>query len=58
MSMNGHIEKLCAHLGEVLSNMGRDVGFLVVGTISKEKRPPQDQLWMEQYLASLKYWPI
>ena len=29
--------------------------FLVVGTISKEERPPQGQLWMEQYMISLKY---
>ena len=34
------------------------VRFLVVGTIGKEERPPQGQLWMEQYLISLKYWPI
>ena len=38
--------------------VGVAVRFLVVGTISKEERPPQGQLWMEQYLISLKYWPI
>ena len=32
--------------------------ILVVGTIGKEERPPRGQLWMEQYLISLKYWPI
>ena len=30
------------------------VRFLVVGTIGKEERPPWGQLWMEQYLSSLK----
>ena len=34
------------------------VRFLVVGIIGKEERPPRGQLWMEQYLISLKYWPI
>ena len=24
----------------------------------KENKTPQGQLWMEQYLTSLKYWPI
>ena len=38
--------------------VGGAVRFLVVGTIGKEERPPQGQLWMEQYLISLKYWPI
>ena len=33
-------------------------GFLVVGTISKEKRTPEGQLWMGQYLLMLRYWPI
>ena len=26
-----------------------------MGTIGKEERPPQGQLWMEQYLISLAY---
>ena len=34
------------------------VRFLEVGTVGKEERPPRGQLWMEQYLISLKYWPI
>ena len=38
--------------------VGEAVRFLVVGTIGKEERPPQGQLWMEQYLVSLKYWPF
>ena len=38
--------------------VGGAVKFLVVGTIGKEERPPRGQLWMEQYLISLKYWPI
>ena len=38
--------------------VGGAVRFLVVGTIDKEERPPRGQLWMEQYLISLKYWPI
>ena len=38
--------------------VGGAVRFLVVGIIGKEERPPQGQLWMEQYLISLKYWPI
>ena len=29
-----------------------------IGDSSKEERPPQSQLWMEQYLISLKYWSI
>ena len=41
---------------------GKGVGeaerYLVVGTIGKEERLSQEQLWMEQYLISLKYWPI
>ena len=37
---------------------GWAVGFLVVGTIGKEERPPRGQLWMEQYWISFKYWPI
>ena len=28
------------------------------GSIGKKERPPRGQLWMEQYLISLKYWPI
>ena len=38
--------------------VGGTVRFLVVGTIGKEERPPQGQLWMEQYLISLKYCSI
>ena len=38
--------------------VGGAVRFLVVGTIGKEERPPWGQLWMEQCLTSLKYWPI
>ena len=38
--------------------VGGALRFLVVGTIGKEERPPQGQLCMEQYLISLKYWPI
>ena len=30
----------------------------VVGTIGQGERPPWGQLWMEQCLTSLKYWPI
>ena len=41
-----------------LVGVGGAVRFLVVGTISKEERSPQGQLWMEQCLTSLKYWPI
>ena len=37
---------------------GGAVRFLVVGTISQEERPPRGQLWTEQCLTSLKYWPI
>ena len=38
--------------------VGGAVRFLVVGTIGQEERPPRCQLWMEQCLTSLKYWPI
>ena len=38
--------------------VGGAVRFLVVGTIGQEERPPRGQLWMEQCLALLKYWPI
>ena len=34
------------------------LSVLVVGTICQEGRPPRGQLWMEQCLTSLKYWPI
>ena len=34
------------------------VRFLVVGTIGQEERPPRGQLWIEQCLTLLKYWPI
>ena len=34
------------------------VRFLVVGTIGQGERPPRGQLWMEQCLTLLKYWPI
>ena len=47
------------NLGELRQALGvaRAVRFLVMGTIGKEERP-QGQLWMEQYLISLKYWLI
>ena len=38
--------------------VGGAVRFLVVGTIGKGERLPRGQLWIEQYLISLKYWPI
>ena len=38
--------------------VGGAVRFFVVGTIGQEERPPRGQLWMEQCLTSLKYWPI
>ena len=46
---------LCPKYLRCSSNGGVDgaVKFLVVGTIGKEERPPQGQLWMEQYLISL-----
>ena len=37
--------------------VGGAVRFLVVGTTRHEERPPRGQLWMEQCLTSLKYWP-
>ena len=40
------------------SGVGGAVRFLVVGTIGQGERPPRGQLWMEQCLTSLKYWPI
>ena len=43
---------IISHIG-----VGGAVRFLVAGTIGKEVRPARDQLWMEQYLISLKYWP-
>ena len=42
----------------ILKGVGGAVRFLVVGTIGQEERPPRGQLWMEQCLTSLKYWPI
>ena len=42
----------------VSEGVGGAVRFLVVGTIGTEERPPRGQLWMEQYLISLKYWLI
>ena len=42
----------------ILLGVGGAVRFLVVGTIGQEERPPRGQLWMEQCLTSLKYWPI
>ena len=38
--------------------VGGALRFLVLGTIGWEERPPRGQLWMEQCLTSLKYWPI
>ena len=40
------------------AGVGGAVRFLVVGTIGQEERPPRGQLWMEECLTSLKYWPI
>ena len=38
---------------------GGAMRFLVVGTISIEETPPQGyQLWIEQCLTYLKYWPV
>ena len=42
----------------IFNGVGGAVRFVVVGTIGKEERQPRGQLWMEQYLISLKYWPI
>ena len=42
----------------LFDGVGGAVRFLVVGTIGQEERPPRGQLWMEQCLTSLKYWPI
>ena len=42
----------------LIMGVGGAVRFLVVGTIGQEERPPLGQLWMEQCLTSLKYWPI
>ena len=38
--------------------MGGAVRFIGMGIIGKEESPPRGQLWMEQYLISLKHWPI
>ena len=38
--------------------VGGAVRYLVVGTIGQRERPPRGQLWMEQCLTLLKYWPI
>ena len=40
------------------SGLDGAVRFLVVGIIGWEEKPPRGQLWMEQCLTSLKYWPI
>ena len=42
----------------LITGLGGAVRFLVVGTIGKEERQSRGQLWMEQCLTSLKYWPI
>ena len=42
----------------IFNGVGGAVRFLVAGTIGQEERPPRGQLWMEQCLTSLKYWPI
>ena len=47
-----------ASLTGLWHGVGGAVRFLVVGTIGQEERPPRGQLWMEQCLTSLKYWPI
>ena len=49
--------KWCTKL-DVVYGVGGAVRFLVVGTIGQEERPPRGQLWMEQCLTLLKYWPI
>ena len=49
---------ICLHYIMLCNGVGGAVRFLVVGAIGKEERPPPGQLWMEQYLISLKYWPI
>ena len=40
------------------TGVGEALRFIVVDTIGKEERPQQGQFWKEQYLISLKYWPI
>ena len=56
LTLFGLLTQICiAHLS---GGVGGAVRFLVVGTISQEERPPRGQLWMEQCLTSLKYWPI
>ena len=42
----------------IIYGVGGAVRFLVVGTIGQRERPPRGQLWMEQCLTLLKYWPI
>ena len=42
----------------LFDGVGEAVRFLVVGTISKEEKPPWGQLWVEQYLTLLKHFPI
>ena len=32
--------------------------LIIQNNIGQEERPPRGQLWMEQCLTLLKYWPI
>ena len=52
-----HVSKIILFSQDEMG-VGGAVRFLVVGTIGQEERPPRGQLWMEQCLTSLKYWPI
>ena len=49
---------LIPHMSLYSMGVGGAVRFLVVGTIGQRERPPRGQLWMEQCLTPLKYWPI
>ena len=53
-----HFRYSCLFCPPLFNGVGGAVRFLVVGTIGQEERPPRGQLWMEQCLTSLKYWPI
>ena len=55
--LNPMLSKITRPVAAV-KGVGGAVRFFVVGTIGKEERLPRGQLWMEQYLISLKYWPI
>ena len=49
---------ICITRPQWVHGVGGAVRFLVVGTIGQRERPPRGQLWMEQCLTLLKYWPI